>query len=81
MLFQVQDTVEEQVGKMCVIRTVAYYHANLLSQGRIWLENLDCTSGDEVIEDCSHRGWGVNYYCSHWNDVGVVCRPNGTLFH
>ena len=46
------------------------------STGRIWLSDLDCSEGDEVIEDCSHRGWGRIGHCSHYDDVGVICRPN-----
>ena len=46
------------------------------STGTVWLNYLDCSAEDEVIEDCSHRGWGLSY-CSHSDDVGVVCRPNG----
>ena len=49
----------------------------ITTTGRVWLNYLDCSAGDEVIEDCSHRGWGLSY-CSHFDDVGVICRPNGT---
>ena len=71
--------VEERVGRV-VLHEVACYDIVCCLKGRIWLDNLDCSSGDEVIEDCSHRGWGINY-CSHRSDVGVVCRPNGNYIN
>ena len=48
------------------------------STGTVWLNYLDCSAGDEVLEDCNHRGWGLSY-CNHRDDVGVVCRPSGIL--
>ena len=43
--------------------------------GPIWLDNVDCRPGDEILEDCNHNSWG-NTSCSHREDVGVVCRPS-----
>ena len=51
----------------------------VLYTGRIWLDNVNCNSGDEVLEDCSFRPWGQNN-CDHGDDVGVICRPS-ELFH
>ena len=43
--------------------------------GQIWLDNVDCSSGDEILEDCDFNDWGINN-CHHYDDVGVVCRPS-----
>ena len=53
---------------------------SLSLSGQIWLDNVRCTSTDEVLEDCDHNGWG-NHNCGHSDDVGVVCRTSkiGTL--
>ena len=40
--------------------------------GRIWLDNVDCSDGDEVLEECSSNTWGV-HNCDHSDDVGVIC--------
>lgn len=42
--------------------------------GQIWLDNLACPSSAEILEDCTHPGWGINN-CRHWDDVGVMCNP------
>ena len=42
--------------------------------GPIWLDDVDCRPGDEVLDDCNRSPWG-NTSCSHREDVGVVCRP------
>eukprot|EP00929_Paragymnodinium_shiwhaense_P012831 TRINITY_DN120723_c0_g1_i1.p1 TRINITY_DN120723_c0_g1~~TRINITY_DN120723_c0_g1_i1.p1 ORF type:complete len:3781 (-),score=827.89 TRINITY_DN120723_c0_g1_i1:177-10991(-) len=40
---------------------------------RIWLDELDCPTGDEPsLEDCSHGGWGVSD-CDHDEDVILQC--------
>ena len=43
-------------------------------QGPIWLDNLNCPASAEIIEDCSHPGFGV-HNCRHRDDVGVICNP------
>ena len=48
----------------------------------IWLYNIGCSTGDEVLEDCSRLNWGsysssCSYY--HYDDVGVICRPSEIL--
>ena len=40
--------------------------------GRIWLDNVGCTPGDQRLIDCNHRGWGVEN-CDHSDDAGVSC--------
>ena len=43
----------------------------------IWLYNIGCSTGDEVLEDCSRLNWGsYSRYCSHSDDVGVICKPS-----
>ena len=55
-----------------------------LLTGPIWLDNIGCSTGDEILEDCSRLNWGsYSRYCSHSDDVGVICRPSkiSTVFH
>ncbi|NWW43458.1 C163A protein, partial [Pedionomus torquatus] len=40
--------------------------------GRVWLQPFFCLGDEEVLEDCSHLGWG-QHFCSHKRDVGVTC--------
>ena len=42
------------------------------------MDDVDCDAGEERLEDCSFRGWGVNN-CNHRDDVGVVCQPGEIL--
>ena len=44
------------------------------SLGPIWLDNLNCPASAEIIEDCSHPGWGV-HNCNHRDDADVFCNP------
>ena len=54
-------------------------HFFTIVTGPIWLDNIGCSSGDEILEDCSRLNWGsYHYYCDHSDDVGVVCRPSKT---
>ena len=46
------------------------------TSGEIWLDNVDCRTGEVWLANCTHRGWGVED-CHHGQDVGVVC--NGML--
>ena len=45
----------------------------------IWLDNLQCTTGNRYLSECSHDGWG-NKNCTHAENAGVVCNETGLLF-
>jgi len=45
----------------------------------IWLDNVQCTSEDCSLSECSHSGWG-NGDCSHSEDAGVACTGTGLLY-
>ena len=40
----------------------------------IWMDDVRCLRGEEVLDECSFRGWGL-HNCHHEDDVGVVCVP------
>lgn len=40
--------------------------------GPIWMDNVDCSHGYEVLEDCDFNGWG-DHNCRHDADIGVIC--------
>ena len=48
------------------------------SIGRIWLDNVDCSAEDEVLEDCNFNAWG-SHNCDHSDDVGVICRSRSEI--
>ena len=55
-----------------------YYSAHFgQGNGPIWLSYLYCTGTEQNILNCQ-RGYGLgnSYYCSHVNDVSVVCPGN-----
>ena len=59
-------------SSLCPLISPSY---SFYPQGQIWLDDVDCTVGHEVLEECNHRGWGV-HNCQHSSDVGVVCSPS-----
>ena len=49
---------------------------NVSCKGPVWLHNVGCSSDDEILDDCDIDRWGASrYYCSHYDDVGVICQP------
>ncbi len=38
------------------------------------MDDVRCSRGEEVLDECPFRGWGV-HNCQHDDDVGVVCVP------
>jgi len=44
----------------------------------IWLNNVQCSSGDRYLSQCNHNGWGINN-CQHYKDVGVECSQTAGL--
>ena len=40
--------------------------------GQIWLDNVRCSGSESSIENCRHRGWGIEN-CGHGEDASVIC--------
>ena len=41
-------------------------------EGVIWLDEVECTGSELLIEDCPSNPWGEND-CWHFEDAGVQC--------
>uniref|UniRef100_A0A8B9P5Z7 Soluble scavenger receptor cysteine-rich domain-containing protein SSC5D n=1 Tax=Apteryx owenii TaxID=8824 RepID=A0A8B9P5Z7_APTOW len=46
--------------------------------GRIWLDDVKCSSREFALSECSARLWGV-HNCNHGEDAGVVCSDPALL--
>ena len=68
-----------QLGLGIAIRAYSndYFGSGNLSMP-IWLDEVNCTTGDRYLSECSHIGWG-QHDCSHSEDAGVVCNLTGLL--
>ena len=44
------------------------------SEGRIWLDDMDCVGDEANLALCGNDGWGEIGSCTHEEDAGVVCR-------
>ncbi len=54
-------------------------YARACALGPIWMDNVDCSHGHEVLEDCDFNGWGV-HNCRHDADIGVICLKGSLLY-
>ena len=60
-------------GQAISARSDAFYGQG---SGRIWLDDVSCFGTESAIRHCLHNGWG-DEDCSHYEDAGVECSPNG----
>ena len=65
-------------GPAIAARSRAYYGRG---SGQIWLDDVNCVGTELTIEDCAHRGWGIEN-CAHSEDAGVQCNStNGDFYN
>ena len=72
------QVVCRQLGFVSAItaRIGAYYGEG---SGQIWLDNVNCVGTELTIENCPHRGWGIED-CGHYEDAGVQCSASDGNF-
>ena len=46
----------------------------------IWLDEVQCTTGDHSLSECNHNGWGI-HDCYHSQDAGIACYGIGLLYY
>ena len=68
------QVVCREIGFDSAIKTLHYGQGS----GQIWLDNVVCIGNESSIEKCSHGGWGI-HDCTHSEDVGVQCSPEGII--
>ena len=44
--------------------------------GKIWMDDVVCYGNETALSNCNHNGWH-GHNCRHYEDVGVLCLPNG----
>uniref|UniRef100_A0A4W3GI59 SRCR domain-containing protein n=1 Tax=Callorhinchus milii TaxID=7868 RepID=A0A4W3GI59_CALMI len=81
------DTLDSKAAKVICkqlncgpLQSVKYYREFDQGSGPIWLHNMECTSHEDFLWQCTSTVWGENN-CDHWEDAGVVCSGNKTCFN
>ena len=41
-------------------------------EGKIWMDEVQCTGNESSFKECNHQGWG-SHNCGHREDAGVMC--------
>ena len=72
------SVVCSQLGFGIAFRTETYRYIIDSNSLPTWLDEVQCTSGDHYLYDCSHDGWYKHMFCSE--DAGVQCRGTGVLW-
>ena len=63
------------------VRAYSYnYFGSGNSSMPIWLDEVQCTTGDNSLSECNHNGWGI-HDCYHSEDAGVACYGIGLLYY
>ena len=52
------------------VKNEAYFGGG---NGKIWLDEVNCTGVEESLFDCSHLPWGI-HDCYSNEDLGVICK-------
>ncbi|XP_077981071.1 scavenger receptor cysteine-rich domain-containing protein DMBT1-like [Glandiceps talaboti] len=67
------------VDARVVCRQLEYIGGNVTAtnvygrgSGVILLDDVKCRGNENMLSECSHRGWGLNN-CGHGQDVGITC--------
>ena len=59
-------------------RATAYSNAYFgQGSGPILLDNVTCTRSESTLASCGHLGFNNTRSCSHFEDAGVRCDPEG----
>ena len=70
------DIVCQQLG---YLQAAAFYYSAFFGEGTgtIWMDNVQCTSNDTCLGNCTFNGF-ANHNCQHSEDVSVTCTFNAT---
>lgn len=78
------DHFDEQEGTV-VCQQLGYgklkgfSRVNETKQGTIWLDDVNCSSSDVRLSECSSRGWGITD-CLYSDAVSVACEGKSISF-